>query len=377
MKRSFIVSILLFSLMLTGCAKGSKPLPKHNYEESATFTESSLVYTSANEANFDVSQLYKNKYEHLELNDNLRINPITGIDSISLRMSSDDQIKDVKAYIECLSGKVIDFDDLVVSRDYAGQFYSLNPQSGFPYFLIYESGTTVWFDNNYAQNCFFEDEISERVFVSNDYEDKVYKLKDCNMKLSKAIEIAQAYSDKLNEYGLPKLIPYEVRIKKIGNNCAFDIEMSQSVDGIPIRSAYNTFSGDTGNDTHFSGKLSNYNNNYDDTAKIYGYSIIICTSSGVECFRNNENILYLNARETIDKIIDIQSSLKYIDENLSEESYYKVEYIGLEYKVYELDSDGVYPLQPMWTISLYSPKEDKYYYALVDCETGDFSFYGQ
>ena len=38
---------------------------------------------------------------------------------------------------------------------------------------------------------------------------------------------------------------------------------------------------------------------------------------------------------------------------------------------------GVYSSTPMWTVSLYSPTEEKLYYALVDCETGDFSFYSQ
>ena len=36
-----------------------------------------------------------------------------------------------------------------------------------------------------------------------------------------------------------------------------------------------------------------------------------------------------------------------------------------------------YSSTPMWTVSLYSPTEEKLYYALVDCETGDFSFYSQ
>ena len=67
-----------------------------------------------------------------------------------------------------------------------------------------------------------------------------------------------------------------------------------------------------------------------------------------------------------------------IDDNLSDNSSYEVDYIGLENKIYWVDAEtGVYSSTPMWTVSLYSPTEEKLYYALVDCETGDFSFYSQ
>ena len=106
--------------------------------------------------------------------------------------------------------------------------------------------------------------------------------------------------------------------------------------------------------------------------------MLITSSSDIGCFRNNENVFCEYEKENIDKVITPYSALRYIDDNLSDNSSYEVDYIGLENKIYWVDAEtGVYSSTPMWTVSLYSPTEEKLYYALVDCETGDFSFYSQ
>lgn len=106
--------------------------------------------------------------------------------------------------------------------------------------------------------------------------------------------------------------------------------------------------------------------------------MLICSSDGVECFRNNDNVIKVCSAENLDKIVTPESALNYIDNNLSSNAKYEVEYIGLENKIYRYEPDTkVFLSEPMWTVSLYNPDEEKRYYALVDCETGDFSFFGQ
>lgn len=165
----------------------------------------------------------------------------------------------------------------------------------------------------------------------------------------------------------------KLNIQKIGKYYSFEFQLPQKINNAPVKAVHCGFGVSTSSTNDFySGVLKNINSNPK------GYSVLICSSDGVECFRNNDNVIKVCSAENLDKIVTPESALNYIDNNLSSNAKYEVEYIGLENKIYRYEPDTkVFLSEPMWTVSLYNPDEEKRYYALVDCETGDFSFFGQ
>ncbi|MGN0633615.1 MAG: hypothetical protein ACI4JW_07060 [Oscillospiraceae bacterium] len=371
-----LLAIILSVLCLSSCAKGVNTAKRKDKDENIRLTNSDLVYDAPANISTDYDDIKKKSFEHLIFDKELNINKCDTVQKLKFSPEGNFLFDEEEQLLEFLNGEPLDINNIETGKNDIGEYHQLNASGGHPYFTLYDNGTAVWIKNSYSEKHFLPtDDISqEHIFLENGYDDKEYKLVDCSMTISEAIEICSEFTDTLYEkYGFPQIYPNELNIQKIGKYYSFEFQLSQKINNAPVKAVHCGFGVSTSSMNDFySGVLENINSNPK------GYSVLICSSDGVECFRNNDNVIKVFSAENLDKIVTLGSALNYIDNNLSSNAKYEVGYIGLENKIYRYEPDTkVFLSEPMWTVSLFNPDEEKWYYALVDCETGDFSFFGQ
>ncbi|EGC02904.1 hypothetical protein [Ruminococcus albus] len=373
--RKLLFIILAVCLALTSCAKGKSPIERNEKEKNVSFTDADFDYNTVDKVSEMYPEALNAEYKHFSIRSDVQIDKIKSVKVLSFKQSNGFLFDIEQGLIDYLNGGKIDIGEKIEGVEEMGAYHQMNADGNYPYFIDFDGGSIVWIKNGYSESFFLpNDNITiERYFFSNSFDDKKYQLKDCEMSINEAIAISRDFASALKEYGYPELSPYEIRIDKQNGTYAFEINMVQKNNNIPLRAANCGFAGRTSSSKDiFTGKLKEINSNP------CGYTVLICSSDGVECFRNNENVFEVYEQEEVNEIITLRSALEYIDDNLSENSNYEVEYIGLENKIFWNDpATNLYYSTPMWTISLYNPTEEKYYYALLDCISGDFSFYGQ
>lgn len=362
--------LALSAIILTGCS--------NNPNSKIKFSESDFEFAAVSKITDSYSAALSGDYKHFTIRNGVKIADVTSVSRVSYKPSEGFLFANEQGLSDFLGGGRVDLSESVVGSDEIGDFHQLNADGGYPYFVDYDGGSVVWIGDETAEKFFLTNEniTVKRFYCCNDKDDvgdEKFQLKDCEMSVNEAIKKCAEFAKGLEKFGYPELSPFEVRVEKIGGEYAFRIDMVQTEDGVALRAANCGFEGrgSSANDV-FTGRLGKIN------ANPVGYSVVITSSGGVGCFRNNENVFCEQDKEAIDRIITPRSALEYIDDNLSEKSAYEVDYIGLENKIYWADPEtGVYSSTPMWTVSLYDPAQEKLFYALVDCETGDFSFYSQ
>lgn len=366
MMKKICILVVAVCMVLSACS---------NKTNNVKFSEFDSEYVPVNEITDTYSKALKLEYAHFTIRDSVRISDVSSVSRTLYKPSDGFLFNKEQRFIDYLNGSPVDLSKISVSSDDMGGYHQLNAEGGYPYFTDYDGGSIVWIKDEDAEAFFLTNEniTVKRYYCCNTFDDEKYKLKDCEMSISEAIEKSAEFSEGLRKIGYPQMSPFEIRVEKINDTYAFRIDMVQQDNGVPLRAANSGFEGreSSVNDV-FTGRLSKINSNP------AGYTVLITSSSDIGCFRNNENVFCEYEKENIDKVITPYSALRYIDDNLSDNSSYEVDYIGLENKIYWVDAEtGVYSSTPMWTVSLYSPTEEKLYYALVGCETGDFSFYSQ
>ena len=366
MMKKICIWVVAACMVLSACS---------NKTNNVKFSEFDFEYVPVSEITDTYSKALKLEYDHFTIRDSVRISDVSSVSRTSYKPSDGFLFNEEQNLVDYMNGSSVDLDNVVIGKDEMGEYHQLNANNDYPYFTDYDGGSIVWIKDEDAEAFFLTNEniTVKRYYCCNNFDDENYKLKDCEMSISEAIEKSSEFSEEMRKFGYPQMSPFEIRVEKINDTYAFRIDMVQQDNGVPLRAANSGFEGreSSVNDV-FTGRLSKIN------ANPVGYTVLINSASGIGCFRNNENVFCKYEKENIDKVITPYSALRYIDDNLSDNSNYEVDYIGLENKIYWVDPEmGVYSSTPMWTVSLYSHTEEKLYYALVDCETGGFSFYSQ
>lgn len=376
MKRPIILIIVLCA-MLGSCAKNVSPIEKRSETEKVSLLDYDSEYVTVDQLEEHYPNIFDEKYSHLTIRDNVRFDPcgIKELDHLYLKQRKSFLFEKEKDIISYLNKGSYPTDEVLIDyNEFDGEYHQINPD-GYPYYSLNDGGSMGWIADSFSDNFMInnEDENTEDVlFCCNEPNDKKYKLVDCEMSINEAIEISNEFIEKLREYGYPELSMHDIKVRKLNNNYAFEIEFSELYNGIPLRGTYDGRGTiDPSENGVFHGKLSNIKCNP------YGYTVLICSSAGIT-YSNNEQVFDIYDKTSIETVMTPESALRFIDNNLGDQSAYEVEYFGMQYKTYYVDPEtNIYDSHPFWCASLYSPAEDKYYFALVDCETGDFSFYEQ
>ena len=381
MKRPIILIIVLCA-MLGSCAKNVSPIEKRSETEKVSLLDYDSEYVTVDQLEEHYPKIFDEKYNHLTFRDNVRFDPcgIKELDHLYLKQRKSFLFEKEKDIISFLNKGSYPTDEVLISYDEIEGYdpverHQMNPD-GYPYYTLYDGGSMVWLADSVTDGFLENDEdenTEEVIFCCNEPNDKKYKLTDCEMSINEAIEICNEFIEKLRGYGYPELSLHDIKVRKQNDYYAFEIDLSETYNGIPLRGTHDGRGNMNSSEKDvYHGKLSNIKCNP------YGYTVLICSSTGVTFFLNNEQVFDIYDKTKIETVMTPESALRFIDNNLGDQSAYEVEYFGMQYKTYYVDPEtNIYDSHPFWCASLYSPAEDKYYFALVDCETGDFSFYEQ
>ena len=364
MKRSFIVSILLFSLMLTGCAKNVEPLNKPGKDKEIAFNKD-FSYSTISEIITESDDIYNEDYNSISIAKGIRIKLPSSVVSM--------KIHECEANEE-LAQKLIDRfgNDLSTIND--DGICLINQNKNGEGLYLDKSGTFIWYKNANVVDV-INNSKENKIDLTYDYDDITISFNDGDIKLSHAVDLAKdIIADYCNIIGVDAYVPISARYCESGIVVFF----TDSLNGYTVPDCYIGSDKGNVNSEMFSGVMK----------QCY---VTITSCNGVTGISDQTGCAHVEqTTKEYNKIISLRSALMFLDNNISDRMKCKITGISMvqvhnarnKVKISSSDVDlekvfgeSNYETSPCWEFKMVSEGEGGgNYIALINCITGEFAF---
>ena len=383
MKKNLYLYIILSTFILStlvGCAKTPQEVKdeinkKQGFTEKITNTNPDLEYDTIDHIFESINDVKTQSFDNLKFTHEFEINKPDEIREMKFHQINNflDNYKEVTKHFVGNS-----FNEKYLNLDLNGiPTVEYNDKGKKIYFVMRGKGYVCYISD--IQYEFYEESQNdvtkvEEISLMQEYEDKSFELRDGNMKISEAVNLAQDYVEQtISKYDTFQWIPSNVIIcKDDKGRYLYDIYFIKAYKNLYLSTTYS--------------KNKDIKTPY---MAIYENNVMIAAKDSPIFFRNNSGII--ECEETIqdyDKIITFECATKLLSKKLSSYKEYEVQYVSLENKLvfkgnrkdldiiygpYNFQADNDYESKPCWTFYLdLTPGGGVY--AMVDCITGEIEF---